>query len=91
MKRINFVGMDVQATRIELAKLILSETSEKMLQLIDELYSRKSQEKEWELTDAHKKLLDERLARHKANPEEGSSWEEVKERIIPAPARTLLE
>ena len=82
MKRINFVSMDIQATRIELAKLILSETSEKMLQLIDELYSRKSQENAWELTDAHKKILDERLARHKANPEEGASWEEVKERIL---------
>ena len=28
-----------------------------------------------------KQLLDERLATHKNNPDEGSSWEEVKARI----------
>lgn len=82
MKRITFVNMDIQATRIELAKLILSETSEKMLQLIDELYIRKKQENAWELSDAHKKILDDRLASHKANPYEGSSWEEAKVRIL---------
>ena len=31
-----------------------------------------------EVTDSQKKILDERLAAYRASPEEGSSWEEVK-------------
>jgi len=31
-----------------------------------------------ELSQAQKKILDERLKYHKENPEEGKSWEEVK-------------
>ncbi len=34
-----------------------------------------------ELTDETKQLLDERLAAHKNNPNEGASWEDVKARI----------
>jgi putative addiction module component (TIGR02574 family) len=33
------------------------------------------------LSDETKQLLDERLAAHVDNPNEGSSWEEVKSRI----------
>lgn len=36
----------------------------------------------FELSDIHKKILDERLARHEANFDEGSSWEEVKKRVL---------
>lgn len=73
--------MDIQSTRIELAKLILSEQSEAMLQRIKDLYQ-KSEEINFELTDAHKNILNQRLADHKANPESGSSWDEVKQRIL---------
>jgi putative addiction module component (TIGR02574 family) len=31
-----------------------------------------------EVTDSQKKILEERLAAYKANPNEGSSWEDVK-------------
>ncbi|MFW5760107.1 MAG: addiction module protein [Cyclobacteriaceae bacterium] len=34
-----------------------------------------------ELSAETKQLLDERLEAHKKNPEEGSSWDEVKARI----------
>jgi len=30
------------------------------------------------VTDAQKKILDERMAAYKASPSEGTSWEEVK-------------
>ncbi|MEM6270013.1 MAG: addiction module protein [Bacteroidota bacterium] len=33
------------------------------------------------LSEETKQLLDQRLAAHRANPDSGSSWEEVKERI----------
>ena len=31
---------------------------------------------------SHKKILDERLREHEANPEQGSAWKEVKSRIL---------
>jgi putative addiction module component (TIGR02574 family) len=34
-----------------------------------------------ELSDETKKLIDDRLANHLNNPNEGSTWEEVKSRI----------
>ncbi|MCP4113300.1 MAG: antitoxin [Desulfobacteraceae bacterium] len=34
-----------------------------------------------ELTEAEKKLIDERLEEHRRNPEAGSSWEDVYKRI----------
>ena len=33
------------------------------------------------LTEAHKQILDERLAAHESAPDEGSTWEQVKGRI----------
>lgn len=36
---------------------------------------------DYSLSDAHKQILDERLAAHEAAPAEGSTWEEVKARI----------
>jgi len=33
------------------------------------------------LSDAHRQILDERLAAHEAAPTEGSSWEDVKSRL----------
>jgi putative addiction module component (TIGR02574 family) len=38
-------------------------------------------EESLELSDETKQLLDDRLANHMDNPNEGSSWEEVKSRI----------
>ena len=40
-----------------------------------------SNEDKQELSDETKYLLDERLEAHEENPEEGSTWEEVKDRI----------
>ncbi len=34
-----------------------------------------------ELTEAEKKLIDERLEAHYRNPEAGSSWEDVYKRV----------
>ena len=34
-----------------------------------------------ELTDEHKKILDERLAAHSLDPLAGNSWEQVKSQI----------
>jgi len=63
----------------ELRKL---SNSEKLL-LINELWdSLSSQEDVLPVPESHKKILDERLKEHEANPEQGSTWEEVKSRIL---------
>ncbi len=41
-------------------------------------YRKKVTESSYEISEEHKAILDERLADHKANPESGRSWEEVK-------------
>ncbi len=63
----------------ELRKL---SNSEKLL-LINELWdSLSSQEDVLPVPESHKKILDERLRDHEANPEPVSTWEEVKSRIL---------
>lgn len=55
------------------------------LQLVEDLWDSIAQDANAEtlpLTDAEKALLDERLADLERNPEAGSSWEEVKARIL---------
>ena len=38
-------------------------------------------DEELEVSSETKQLLDERLKEHKANPDEGSSWDDVKAKI----------
>lgn len=52
--------------------------SERIL-LAEELWDSVAENQdELEVTDSQRKLLDERLAAYEASPEEGFSWEEVK-------------
>ncbi|WKZ14637.1 MAG: addiction module protein [Candidatus Jettenia caeni] len=56
--------------------------TEKLL-LINELWDSLSlQEDALPVPEAHKKILDERLRDHEANPEQGSAWKEVTFRIL---------
>ncbi|MEW7279206.1 addiction module protein [Aquimarina sp. 2201CG1-2-11] len=41
-------------------------------------YRRKVSEPSYEVSDDHKKILDQRLADHKANPNSGRSWKDIK-------------
>lgn len=55
------------------------------LQLVEDLWDSIAQEADADtlpLTDEEKALLDKRLADYERNPEEGSSWEEVKARLL---------
>ncbi|MCL6259017.1 addiction module protein [Aquiflexum sp. TKW24L] len=59
----------------------IDQADERMLKLLYAMAQADMEEKEYELSEAHIKILDERIASHKADPEAGSSWEEVKSRI----------
>ena len=55
------------------------------LQLVEDLWDSIAQEADVDtlpLTDPEKALLDERLAQHERDPGRGSTWQEVKARIL---------
>jgi putative addiction module component (TIGR02574 family) len=79
MKRINFVNMDIRAEKLDLIQWMAQLSDETIVRKIKALRNETAQSTE--LSSAHKAFLDERIASHEANPESGSSWEEVKQRI----------
>lgn len=78
MSKFNFI-MGAAQIREELHQFI-NQADERILRLIYGMM-KADIESEDNLTEAHKKIIDERLASHKSNPLEGSSWESVKNRI----------
>ena len=75
--------MDLERERRELIEMINKiqdpQTLAHLKEVVEDLMSR---EEDFELSDEMQALLDERLASHRANPNAGSSWEEVKSRIL---------
>ena len=65
----------------ELHKYI-NQADERILRLFYGMMKADNEEEDYSLTDAQKHILDERLAAHQLAPQEGSSWEEVKARIV---------
>ena len=52
------------------------------IQLVEEIWNSIVAEADAvEVTEAEKKMIDERLEAHRRNPEAGSSWEDVYKRI----------
>ncbi len=65
---------------LELRDLIsqyVSTADERLLRIVKAVME-SYREDEFTLTEEHKKILDQRLADHKANPKSGRSWKEVK-------------
>ena len=71
--------MDLRAEKLDLIQWLAQLSDENVIRKIKALRNEKAHSTK--LTAAHKAVLDERLASHEANPESGSSWEEVKQRI----------
>ncbi len=65
----------------ELLHQYINQADERLINLMYAMVQADMKEDDYELSAAHKKVLDERLAAHEANPPSGSSWEEVKARI----------
>jgi len=59
----------------------IDQADERMLKLFYAMTQADLEEREYQLSDTQIKILDERIASHKADPEAGSSWEDVKSRI----------
>ena len=65
--------MNIEEKRKELAKWIL-ETDENVLNEVEAIYNVTTSN----LSDKHKKILDERLENHIKNPKRGKDWNELK-------------
>lgn len=73
--------METTQIREELHQFI-NRADERILRLIYGMMKADFEEgDDYLLTEAHKQILDARLAAHESAPNEGSSWEEVKSRI----------
>ena len=59
----------------------INKADDRILNLIYAMVQADMKEESDQLSDVHKKLLDERLKAHKSNSSSGSSWQEVKSRI----------
>lgn len=65
----------------ELLHEYINKADERLINLIYAMVQADMNEDDYELSATHKKILDERIAAHEANPLSGSSWTEVKTRI----------
>ncbi len=65
----------------ELLHQAINKADERLINLMYAMVQADMKEDDYELSATHKKILDKRLAAHKANPSSGSSWEEVKTRV----------
>lgn len=72
--------MNTIQLREELHEFI-NKADDRLLNLMYALIRADIKEEQYELSEAQKQLLEERLAAHEANPTSGSTWEEVKARI----------
>lgn len=59
----------------------IDRADERVIHLIYGLVQADLSEEDYELSNAHKQILDTRLEAHKSNPTSGSNWHEVKARI----------
>jgi putative addiction module component (TIGR02574 family) len=60
----------------------INRADERILRLIHGMMKADiEEENDYALSDAHKQILDERVAAHDAAPDEGSTWDAVKDRI----------
>lgn len=74
--------MDIQATKLELIKMLMEVDKDSILQEIKEiLYSEKHREKS-QLTAEQKSELDKRMEKHLSGESKSYSWEEVKQKLI---------
>jgi putative addiction module component (TIGR02574 family) len=65
----------------ELLHEYINNADERLINLMYAMVQADMNEDDYELNATHKKILDERIAAHEANPASGSSWNEVKARI----------
>jgi len=72
--------MNTTRYREELREYI-DKADDRFIHLLYGMMQADMEEEGYELSEAHKKILDQRLAEHQKSPGSGSSWQDVKSRI----------
>ncbi len=72
--------MSTASIREELHEYI-NNADDRFIQLVYGMMQADMTEKDFELSEAHRKILDERLEAHQSSPQSGSKWSDVKSRI----------
>ena len=65
----------------ELLHEYINSADERLIRLMYGMVQADMKESDYELSDTHKKILDERIIAHEEDPSAGSSWDDVKDRI----------
>lgn len=71
--------MTLEARKIELVQSILRIENPSLL---EDLKSMIEEQQSYELSDEHKKVLDERISAHRKTPNLVRSWEDVKAELL---------
>jgi len=61
---------------------LLTQADDRFINLIYGMIKAERENDPHELSEAHKQILDQRLAAHKQNPSAGKSWKEVKATLL---------
>lgn len=72
--------MDIQATKIELVKLLLETSEVSLLEKVKNIL-KKEQNEDYELTPEQNSILEERIARYEKGELEFSTWESIEKRL----------
>jgi len=71
--------MDLAVRKLYIIEKLMRLVNPEKLDKIEAFLAKEIFQKEGlEISDAHKEILDQRLASHKENPNTGRSWEEIK-------------
>lgn len=71
--------MNLQATKLKLIEQLLHIESEEFLLKIKKFIQ--TEEQNYPFSEDHRQVLEARLSEHEANPEEGITWEELKQQL----------
>lgn len=72
--------MDIQATKIELVKLLLETNEVRLLEKVKNIL-KKEQNEDYELTPEQTSILEERIAKYEKGELEFSTWESIEKRL----------
>ena len=65
-------------SQIEIPSEILSMSVADRIELVAKIWDSISEEAAVGLSDQHRRILEQRLADHRKNPDEGTSWQQLK-------------
>ncbi|WP_109832747.1 addiction module protein [Reichenbachiella versicolor] len=74
------MGIPQRIEQIE--KYLHTQADERFINLVFGMIKAETEKEAYELPEAHKRILDQRLETHEKNPSAGRGWEEVKASLL---------